>query len=100
MIGIRADGTKELFALADGFRESSQSWADLLRDCKRAGSGGGGFDDVRVLGIEGPAWTVVDPPGDDADQRFDSALRCARLTENYVEIADASAHLMAIATVA
>jgi transposase-like protein len=37
MIGVRVDGTKELVALADGFRESSQSWADLLRDCKRRG---------------------------------------------------------------
>jgi transposase-like protein len=37
MIGVRADGRKELVALADGFRESSQSWADLLRDCKRRG---------------------------------------------------------------
>src|SRR5450759_480764 len=37
MIGVRVDGTKELIALADGFRESSQSWADLLRDCKRRG---------------------------------------------------------------
>jgi transposase-like protein len=37
MIGVRADGKKELIALADGFRESSQSWADLLRDCKRRG---------------------------------------------------------------
>ncbi len=37
MIGVRADGSKELVALADGFRESSQSWADLLRDCKRRG---------------------------------------------------------------
>jgi putative transposase len=37
MIGVRADGTKELIALADGFRESSKSWADLLRDCKRRG---------------------------------------------------------------
>ena len=37
MIGVRADGTKELAALADGFRESSESWADLLRDCKRRG---------------------------------------------------------------
>ena len=35
MIGVRADGTKELIALADGHRESSESWADLLRDCKR-----------------------------------------------------------------
>ena len=37
MIGVRADGTKELVALADGFRESSQSWAGLLRSCRRRG---------------------------------------------------------------
>ena len=32
-----ADGTKDLVALADGFRESAESWADLLRACKRRG---------------------------------------------------------------
>jgi putative transposase len=37
VIGVRADGTKELVALADGLRESSELWADLLRDCKRRG---------------------------------------------------------------
>jgi len=37
MIGVGADGTKELVALTDGHRESSESWADLLRDCKRRG---------------------------------------------------------------
>jgi transposase-like protein len=37
MIGVRADGRKELIALADGYRESTGSWADLLRDCKRRG---------------------------------------------------------------
>src|SRR5215469_9119830 len=37
MIGVRADGRKELVALADGHRESAESWADLLRDCKRRG---------------------------------------------------------------
>lgn len=37
MLGVRADGTKELIALTDGHRESSESWADLLRDCKRRG---------------------------------------------------------------
>jgi transposase-like protein len=37
IIGVRADGRKELVALADGFCESSESWADLLRDCKRRG---------------------------------------------------------------
>lgn len=37
MIGVRADGRKELIALADGHRESTESWADLLRGCKRRG---------------------------------------------------------------
>ncbi|MEU8252420.1 IS256 family transposase [Nonomuraea sp. NPDC048916] len=37
MIGVRADGRKELVALADGYRESAESWADLLRDCRRRG---------------------------------------------------------------
>ena len=37
MIGVRADGRKELVALADGFRESTESWADVLRDCRRRG---------------------------------------------------------------
>jgi transposase-like protein len=37
MIGVRADGRKELVALADGYRESVESWADLLRDCRRRG---------------------------------------------------------------
>jgi transposase-like protein len=32
-----ADGRKELIALADGYRESTESWADLLRDCGRRG---------------------------------------------------------------
>jgi transposase-like protein len=52
MIGVRADGRKELIALTDGYRESAESWADLLRDCKRrcmrapvlaAGDGAMGF---------------------------------------------------------
>lgn len=33
----RVDGRKELIALAEGYRESAGSWADLLRDCKRRG---------------------------------------------------------------
>jgi putative transposase len=37
MIGVRADGRKELVALTDGYREATESWADLLRDCKRRG---------------------------------------------------------------
>ena len=37
LIGVRADGRKELVALCDGYRESTGSWADLLRDCARRG---------------------------------------------------------------
>ena len=37
MIGVRGDGRKELVGLTDGYRESAESWADLLRDCARRG---------------------------------------------------------------
>src|ERR687898_1953638 len=37
IVGVRADGTKELVAVADGERESSDSWAELLRDLRRRG---------------------------------------------------------------
>jgi len=36
-LGVRVDGTKELIALAEGLRESTEPWADLLRDCRRRG---------------------------------------------------------------
>lgn len=37
IVGVRVDGTKELVAIADGYRESTESWADLLRDLKLRG---------------------------------------------------------------
>lgn len=37
MVGARLDGTKELVALTDGYRESEESWAELLRDLKKRG---------------------------------------------------------------
>ncbi|WP_030462322.1 IS256 family transposase [Kitasatospora sp. NRRL B-11411] len=37
LLGVRLDGTKELIALAEGLRESTEAWADLLRDCRRRG---------------------------------------------------------------
>jgi putative transposase len=37
IVGVRADGTKELVAVADGERESAESWAELLRDLRRRG---------------------------------------------------------------
>jgi putative transposase len=37
LVGATEEGTKELLAVADGFRESKDSWGDLLRDLKRHG---------------------------------------------------------------
>jgi putative transposase len=37
LVGVRADGTKELVAVADGQRESGDAWAELLRDLRRRG---------------------------------------------------------------
>jgi len=37
VIGVRPDGTKELIAVEDGYRESTESWLSLLRDLKGRG---------------------------------------------------------------
>ena len=37
IVGVRPDGTKELVALADGYRESTDSWADVLRSLRERG---------------------------------------------------------------
>jgi putative transposase len=37
VIGARPDGTKEVIAVEDGYRESTESWLTLLRDLKRRG---------------------------------------------------------------
>jgi putative transposase len=37
MVGARLDGRKELVAISDGYRESTESWACLLRDLKKRG---------------------------------------------------------------
>ena len=37
VIGVKADGSKELLACSDGYRESTESWADVLRDLRDRG---------------------------------------------------------------
>ena len=37
IIGVRPDGTKEFVAVEDGYRESAESWREVLRDLKRRG---------------------------------------------------------------
>jgi putative transposase len=38
IVGVRRDGTKELVSISDGHRESTESWADVLRGLKRRGT--------------------------------------------------------------
>lgn len=40
IVGVRADGTKELVALADGYREDTETWLDLLRSLRDRGLSG------------------------------------------------------------
>jgi len=37
VIGVREDGVKELLAVEDGYRESTESWAGVFRELKRRG---------------------------------------------------------------
>jgi putative transposase len=37
VIGVREDGVKELLAVEDGYRESTASWATVMRDLKHRG---------------------------------------------------------------
>lgn len=56
-----------------------------------------GFQQVRILGVEGPAWTAVDAAGPDREQAYlAGALLCARLTEADPALLAASGHLLGI----
>jgi putative transposase len=37
VIGVREDGVKELLAVEDGYRESTESWASVMRDMNNRG---------------------------------------------------------------
>jgi hypothetical protein len=37
LVGVRADGHKEVVAVSDGYRESTESWSEPLRDLKHRG---------------------------------------------------------------
>jgi putative transposase len=57
LVGVRTDGRKELITLADGYRESAGSWADLLRDAARRGMR------APVLAVGGRRVGVLGRPG-------------------------------------
>lgn len=63
-----------------------------------------GLMDVRVFGIEGPAWSLVkaaeQQPGEGpTDELIASALDAARMAEPYPELLAASSHLLAVGRV-
>lgn len=37
MMGVRVGGTRELIAVTEGLRESTESWSSLLCGCRRRG---------------------------------------------------------------
>jgi transposase-like protein len=53
LIGVRADGHKELVAVGDGYRESTESWSELLRDLKRRGMRAPGWPSAMVHSASG-----------------------------------------------
>jgi SAM-dependent methyltransferase len=59
-----------------------------------------GFVDVRIFGIEGPAWMAADaaPPAE-MDRFLESALRCAQLVEVDPLMLPVSGHLLAVGAV-
>jgi putative transposase len=52
VIGVREDGEKELLAVEDGYRESTESWATVLRDLK-----GRGLNEPRLVVGDGALGT-------------------------------------------
>lgn len=48
ILGVNSDGSKELLAMVEGYRESVESWKDVLRDLKERG-----VQEIRLLTADG-----------------------------------------------
>lgn len=53
-----------------------------------------GFAEIRILGIEGPAWIAVDAAGGEEERYLESALLCARALEEDAAMLAMKAHLI------
>lgn len=83
--------TGDQFTLA--YFHRAEELADELRES--------GLSDVKVFGIEGPAWSLVkaveQQPGEGpTDDLIASAIAAARMAEPYPELLAASSHLLAV----
>ncbi len=59
MMGVRADGTKELVALEDGYRESAESWANVLDKLPRRPRAKRALHDVMYAPTKAAAETAI-----------------------------------------
>jgi putative transposase len=56
VIGVREDGVEELLAVEDGYRESTDSWAAVMRDLKNRG-----LNDPKLVIGDGALAAVASP---------------------------------------
>ena len=68
IIGARKDGTKEVVAVGEGFRESKESWGSIFRELKRQGLAHG----PKLTTGDGAlgAWAAMDEEFADSDQQL------------------------------
>ena len=85
VIGVREDGEKELLAVEDGYRESTESWAGVFRDMKRRG-----LNEPRLVVGDGALRRVGRAPRR-LSWRRRAALLVSRLREHHRLPAQASA---------
>jgi SAM-dependent methyltransferase len=78
------------YGFTDAYFHTPEGLAEELRT--------GGFDEVDVLGVQGPMWTVLDAHGMDRfDEMLPAALLAARALERDPAVIAASSHFLGIA---
>lgn len=78
LVGVWADGSEELVALKDDYRESGESWADLLR-VRPPGDAYPGPGSVTGLLVSGRPWPRSSPPPGIKGAGFTRRPRCSTL---------------------
>ena len=72
VIGVREDGVKELLAVEDGYRESTESWAAVMRDLKDHGMNEPKLSAATARWVRGPRCKTCFP------RRAGSSAGCTR----------------------
>ena len=91
IMGVRADGTKEIIALEDGYRESQESWASLLRDLRRRGMPALAVGDV--VGLRQPPGRAF-PPCQPAPRPIQLQTVCGTVHDRIPVVQEASRHVV------